>query len=249
MIVSAHQPHYLPWLGYLAKIAASDLFVVMDDLQYEAQNFQNRNRVKIAHGPAWLTVPLERDGQATEIRDKRIANESSPKQHWQRRHFETLRNNYSSAPFWKLYEAALQDAYARPWSRLIDLQLHMLMLHLGWFAIKKPIVLASSLSLSGTKTDRLASLCHAVNADVYLSGGGGSKGYLDEEKLRRLGVRVEWQTFNHPRYPQRHATLGFVSHLAALDLLLNCGPDDSRAILRDATVLEAQPPRAAVGAR
>ena len=48
MIVAAHQPHYLPWLGYLDKMAKADLFVVMDDLQYEAQNFQNRQRVKLA---------------------------------------------------------------------------------------------------------------------------------------------------------------------------------------------------------
>ena len=41
MIVAAHQPHYLPWLGYLDKIARADLFVVMDDLQFEPQNFQN----------------------------------------------------------------------------------------------------------------------------------------------------------------------------------------------------------------
>ena len=60
MMVAAHQPAYLPWLGYLAKIAAADLFVVMDDLQYEAQNFQNRNRIKTGTGPAWITVPVER---------------------------------------------------------------------------------------------------------------------------------------------------------------------------------------------
>ena len=47
MIVAAHQPHYMPWLGYLDKMAKADLFVVMDDLQYEAQNFQNRQRVKL----------------------------------------------------------------------------------------------------------------------------------------------------------------------------------------------------------
>ena len=60
MMVAAHQPAYLPWLGYLAKIAAADLFVVMDDLQYEAQNFQNRNRIKTGtgadrhHGHPWF---------------------------------------------------------------------------------------------------------------------------------------------------------------------------------------------------
>ena len=55
MIVAAHQPHFLPWLGYLAKVAAADVFVVMDDLQYEAQNFQNRNRLKLNNGAQWLT--------------------------------------------------------------------------------------------------------------------------------------------------------------------------------------------------
>ena len=52
MIVAAHQPHYMPWLGYLDKLAKADLFVVMDDLQYEAQNFQNRQRLKLQSGAA-----------------------------------------------------------------------------------------------------------------------------------------------------------------------------------------------------
>ena len=57
MIVAAHQPHYMPWLGYLDKMAKADLFVVMDDLQYEAQNYQNRQRIKLHGGAQWLTVP------------------------------------------------------------------------------------------------------------------------------------------------------------------------------------------------
>ncbi len=74
MIVAAHQPSYLPWLGYLDKLAKADLFVVMDDLQYEAQNFHNRNRIKLADGPHWLTVPLIRGAQTDRVIDKRIDN-------------------------------------------------------------------------------------------------------------------------------------------------------------------------------
>jgi hypothetical protein len=233
VIVAAHQPHYLPWLGYLGKILACDLFVVMDDLQYEAQNFQNRNRLKLNHGAQWMTVPLQRGPQSERVCDKLIQNGGSPKEHWQRKTFETLKVHYRAARFWSRYEAQLQDVFTRPWTRLVDLDLHMLTLHLEWFEIKKPVMLASSLGLSGQKTDRIQSLCKAVGADTYLSGGGGSKGYLDVAQLERAGVSVAWQSFVHPVYTQRYPERGFVSHLGALDLLLNCGPDSAR-ILREA---------------
>lgn len=235
MIVAAHQPHYLPWLGYLAKVAAADLFVIMDDLQYEPQNFQNRNRLKLNHGPQWVVVPLERGPQEERISDKRIVNRGSPKEHWQRKTWHTLRIHYGSAPFWKLYEPEIEEIYTRPWDHLIDLQLQILRLHLRWFEIYTPVLRASSLALRGQKTDRLESLCLAVGADVYLSGGGGSRRYLDIEQLARSGVRVTWQTFTHPVYPQRYPSLGFKPNLAALDLLFNCGPDAARLLRESMT--------------
>jgi hypothetical protein len=244
VIVAAHQPHYLPWLGYLAKVASCDLFVVMDDLQYEAQNFQNRNRVKVNNGAQWLTVPLERGPQDERILDKRIANGGSPKEHWQRRHFETLRIHYGKAPYFRIYEPELADVFSRPWQRLVDLDLYMLKLHLDWLEIRTPVVRASSLSLAGQKTDRLEALCRAVGADVYLSGGGGSRGYLDVAQLARANVRVEWQRFSHPSYAQRYPALGFVPSLAALDLLFNCGPAAAR-LLRES--LRPEMPAVAAG--
>jgi hypothetical protein len=248
VIVAAHQPHLLPWTGYLAKVAACDLFVVMDDLQYEAQNFQNRNRMKLNHGAAWLTVPLMRGPQSERICDKRINNGGSPKEHWQRRLFQTLRIHYGGAPFWSLYAPALADLFTRPWERLVALDLHLLKLHLDWFEIRTPVVLASSFSLVGEKTDRIEAMCRAVGAKTYLSGAGGSRGYLEVEQLARAGVRVAWQRFRHPVYAQRYPALGFLSHLGALDMLLNCGPDSAR-ILREAMAPDEGERHAAVGVR
>jgi hypothetical protein len=230
VIVAAHQPAYLPWLGYLDKMARADLFVVMDDLQYEAQGFQNRNRIKLAGGPAWLTVPLERGARSERIRDKRIALGGSPREDWRRRTWTTIKINYGRAPCFARYADALEELYARPWDRLLDLDLHILELARGWFGITTPIVLASSLGLRGEKTARIADLCRAVGATVYLSGRGGSTAYLDVDALGAAGVGVAWQAFDHPVYPQRYPALGFAPRLAFLDLLLNCGPD-SRAVL------------------
>ena len=225
MIVAAHQPHYMPWLGYLDKMAKADLFVIMDDLQYEAQNFQNRQRLK---GCSWLTVPLERGTQHDRICDKRIDNSGNPKQHWQRRTWLTIEHNYRRAVYFERYAPTLREVYTRPWESLLAFDLHMLGLARAWFGITTPMIRASELGLVGAKTDRLIGMCKAVDARCYLSGGGGSTDYLDSEQMGRAGIGVIWQHFLHPIYAQRDA--GFTSHLGFLDLLFHCG-EASREIL------------------
>jgi hypothetical protein len=233
VILAAHQPHFLPWLGYLDKMAQADVFVVMDDLQYERENYQNRQRLKLNHGAAWLTVPLERGTQSDRICDKRIVNGDKPRdhrEHWQTRTWNTLRTHYGKAAHWAAYAAELEDVFTRPWERLVELDLHMLGLARAWLGITGPVLHSSSLELVGQKTARIIDMCKKVGASAYLSGRGGSTGYLDVDGLRAAGISVVWQTFAHPEYPQRYPQLGFVPYLGFLDLLLNCGPDSRRIL-------------------
>jgi len=225
VIVAAHQPHYFPWLGYIDKMAQSDLFIVMDDLQYEKDNFQNRNRIKLNNQSSWITVPLERGSQADRICDKLIQNGgTSAREHWQRRTWTTLQVHYGKAPHFARYADEVEDIFARPWTRLLDLNLHILDLVRAWFGITRPVLLSSSLGLEGQKTDRIIDFCRKVGAKVYLSGRGGSTGYLDVDALERAGIGVAWQSFQHPIYPQRYPGLGFMPRMCVLDMIFNCGP-------------------------
>ncbi|MGE5308553.1 MAG: WbqC family protein, partial [Deltaproteobacteria bacterium] len=63
MILSVHQPQYIPWLGYFDKIARSDAFVFLDCVQYKAREYQNRNRIRRKGGSMWLTVPVVSNGR------------------------------------------------------------------------------------------------------------------------------------------------------------------------------------------
>ncbi|MEP6861238.1 MAG: WbqC family protein [Deltaproteobacteria bacterium] len=230
MIVAAHQPHFLPWLGYLDKLAKADLFVIMDDLQYEAQNYQNRQRIVVDEHELWLTVPLVRGGQHERICDKQIDHGGNAKQHWQRRIWLTLEQAYRRAPYFAAYRAELEDVFSRWWTSLLALDLHMLDLARRWFGITTPIVRSSTLGLEGAKTDRLIDLCRKVGARAYLSGGGGSTTYLDPERIGRAGIGLIWQQFTHPTYPQ--VAPGFVPRLGFIDLLCNAG-GASRDLLFD----------------
>ena len=240
MIVAAHQPAYLPWLGYLHKLATCDVFVVLDDVQYEGQNFQNRNRVKINNGVAWLTVPVEHGPQDERICDKRISYQQSPREAWRRRTWRTLVTHYGRAAHFARYAEELEEIYRRPWERLVELDMHLLQLFMRWLDISRPVLRTSTMDVSGSKTARIVEICRRVGADVYLSGSGGSAKYLDTQQMAAAGVRVMWQQFRHPSYAQRYPHLGFVPNLGCVDLIFNCGPA-SRDILMSGGVENANP--------
>ncbi len=227
-MVAAHQPCYLPWLGYFDKIARADLFVVLDDVQYEHQNFQNRNRLKVNNGVVWATVPVEYHGRVERVCDKRIVAERPSRQHWQRRTWRTLSVHYGRAPHFARYREELEEVYHRRWERLIDLDLHLLRLCLRWLGIARPMVFSSEIGVRGQKSELIRDLCRKTGANRYLSGCGGSREYLDVDALRRDGVEVVWQEYAHPMYPQRYPQLGFVPKLSVLDLVLNCGPESAQ---------------------
>ena len=56
--ISIHQPVYLPWLGFIKKIMSSEIFVFLDDVQFEKNGWHNRNKIKTSTGDIWLTVPV-----------------------------------------------------------------------------------------------------------------------------------------------------------------------------------------------
>src|SRR5580692_10572558 len=97
MRVGIHQPHYFPWLRYLQKIAACDLFILLDDVDYTKNGWQNRNKIKCATGWQYVTVPVSASlGQP--ISEVRIAADA-----WAAKHLRTLQTNYSRAPYYSRY--------------------------------------------------------------------------------------------------------------------------------------------------
>ncbi|MDD5655745.1 MAG: WbqC family protein [Elusimicrobia bacterium] len=224
MILAAHQPNFLPWLGFFDKMRKADLFVVVDHVQFERQNFQNRTMIKTPCGPRWLTVPVRHKSRDERILDKTIDNSRRGRLRWGRKMALTLRRSYQCAPHFQAYAPLLTAIFDEPWDRLTPLNLRCIELLRQALGIRTPILRSSELKLQGCKSDMVLAMCKAVGADTYLSGDGGSRGYLDLAAFQAQGVRVAWQDFRHPRYAQLPRSFSFIEKLSALDLLFNCGP-------------------------
>jgi hypothetical protein len=217
MRVTIHQPQFMPWLGYLDKIDQTDLFLLLDTVQFKKHEWQNRNRIRTSQGWQWLTVPvLQQFGQR--IDDVLI----NPTAAWKDQHLRALEVHYARAPYRDHYLPQLRDLYSTSWVKLCDLNKATVQWLLMAYGINTPVRCASEYIAREEPTDRLIDLCRMVGATAYLAGAGAGH-YMDKPRFETTGIQLELQTFLHPIYRQVYEP--FEPNLSALDLLLMQGPD------------------------
>ena len=226
MILTAHQPVYLPWLGLFHKIALADTFVSFNQVQYLIKDWNNRNKIKTSAGDIWLTVPVLTKGHRERTIKEILINNSI---NWRKKHWKSILLAYKKAPFFNKYSDFLEDVYKREWELLTELNEHMLKWFLDVLGIKVTFLDASEFHFSGEKSDLVLDMCKCLKADIYIFGEMG-KDYANIELFEKEDIKIIFQEYKHPGYPQLHGN--FISHISILDLLFNCG-DSSLDILME----------------
>ncbi len=225
MISAAHQLQYLPYIGFFNKMMQSDVFILVDNVQFNKKEVQNRNRIRTKDNWIWLTVPVLVKGKLLQnINEVAINN----KEDWQKKHLRSILINYSKAPYMNHYRDKITEIYTTKWEKLIDLNFHILKFLIDELKIKTKIIVGSDIGVSGKKTDLLLDICQKTGADTYLSGPGG-RNYVDVKRLNERGIKHFFQDFHHPVYKQFQGD--FIPRMCILDILLNEGPEKSRDII------------------
>lgn len=222
--VAVLQSNYLPWKGYFDIIHDVDLFVFYDDVQFTKNDWRNRNIIKTAAGPQWLSIPVGKR------QDRLICEVELADREWPSRHWDLLRRHYGGAPGFAHYAPFFEQVYlGRTWSTLSELNQYLITSiardHLG---IATEFRDSREFSPQGTKLARLVDLLTKVGAEVYVSGPS-AKGYLSEETLAGAGIQLVWKSYEgYPEYPQLYPP--FVHQVSIVDLLFNVGPAPSRYV-------------------
>jgi hypothetical protein len=224
--VAVHQPNFLPWLGYFAKIAAADVFVVLDDVQFARRDYTNRVRLNSAAGPWWLTIPVQmRGGYLDPVSAIRVAGEPR----WRERIVRRVSETYAGAPHRDLGVELLARALETPSERLAELNLAAIRAVLALLRIERTIVLSSELGAAGSGGEKILALVRAAGGDTYVSGAGG-RDYQDERAFAAAGVAVRYLDAPPPPYRQVHGE--FRAGLGVLDALLNAGAEGTAELVR-----------------
>lgn len=230
-VVTIHQPNFFPWLGYFNKIARADLFLVMDNVQFQKTGGTWSNRVQLMIGgkAGWLTMPVVRNYHGVRTIGEMLINNTI---NWRPKALKTLQMNYSRAPFFATVFPWLEELVNNPTDNLVDYNLSAIRVLMAAFKLDcTRVILGSSLSVMGSATDLLVSMTKAAGGTVYLSGDG-SRGYQADEKFVFAGIKLEYQNFQHPVYPQYHSTQ-FVPGLSVIDALMNCGVEQTAILISE----------------
>ena len=226
--VVIHQPDFMPYLGFFQRLLYADLYVILDNVQFVnncKDSWHRRDKIKTPKGEQWFTVGIQKASLKTNICDILINKNDN----WKIKHLNLINENYKKAPFYNEIFPYIKELYSFECDNLVEFNMKSIHMLFDLFAIKIKEVFASTLETTGKSNELLVDILQKVGADRYLSGVG-AKAYFDSAPYDEAGIEVVWQDFIHPVYPQLFGP--FVPYLSSIDLLFNCGIEESRKILR-----------------
>lgn len=224
--VSIHQPSYFAWLGLLHKISNSDCYVFMDDVQLSDSAYQNRNIFLTNTGKIkYLNINIVKKG----YRDKPLRNLEISNPYWQNEHLNFLNANYRKHQYFKEVFEMIASFYEKPFKSLGEILFSNVLLTLNLFGIETKVIKQSDLSYNkdAHKGRLVIELIKAVGYTTYYSGKGATS-YISEDEFTKENIKLIYQQFTHPVYPQTNSPKEFVLGLSCLDFLFNCGIDKAK---------------------
>jgi hypothetical protein len=232
MLVAVHQPNFFPWLGYFDKLARADVFILQDDVQFARRhgaggNWVNRVRILVAGAAAWITIPVRREkGPLQTIAELEIANQMP----WRSQLLRKLKVQYGRAPHFAEAMDVLAPSIEFSTDSLSEFNAHAISsLATSLDVMPRRMVRQSALGVTGHATSLLIDLVKSVSGTAYLTGDGAD-GYLEPQRFVEARLRLEFQRFRHPEYPQ--GVDAFVPGLSVVDALMHCGVHGVRGMLQ-----------------
>jgi hypothetical protein len=226
MMIAIHQPQFMPWLGYFDKMDRCDIFVLLDNVQFKKNEYQNRNKIKTSQGWEWFTIPVKYR-YPQKINEVMIENSFN----WRKKHLHALETNYGKSPYFERYIDRFNRFYQQEWQSLSQVNIASVRLLKELIGIDTKMIIASEMEgLSDEPNQRLIDICKRLGSDTYLAGSQG-KEYMEIDSFNEAHIHIVFQEFKHPVYSQLFGK--FEYFMSAIDLVFNSGNESLEIIRRE----------------
>jgi len=187
--VAIHQPNFFPWIGYFYKIAKSDVFIFLDDVQFPRGNrgcVVNRSMVLAGDKQCWLTLPVKKHSGSDKILDMRLAENGLDSV------LKKIHLYYGGFPHFQDVMGELEKSFATSSDKIVEININIIKNICENLGIYKKYVKSSELNVSGHKQEKIINLVKKLKGTIYISGEGAKK-YQDEESFLRNNIVLIYQ--------------------------------------------------------
>lgn len=214
--ITMMQPYLFPYLNYFQLIAAADVFVLGDDLQYIKSGWINRNRILEHNDARMITFPLKRDSFDLAINQRQLSDTFDDES---KRLVNVLKHHYSRAPYFSQVMPLLERLIGFPERNLALYIEHTIRGLCAYLDIDTQVVRASDLNLPRIldKQDRVIKTAQLFDATLYINPMGGMALYGQDYFLRQ-GLALKFMQMDDISYPQYR--LPFVANLSIIDVMM-----------------------------
>jgi hypothetical protein len=221
------QPTYLPWAGYFNLINSVDLFVFLDDVQYQKNSWHNRNRILSKNDVQWITVPVKHRTLSQKISETEICNEKN----WRRKHANSIIHSYSHHEHFNSVKDIVELIKKVEAENLAQLNISIIEYIARKLGIKTEFICSSVIFKEGVRTERIVSILNYLGVKEYISPVGSVE-YLEEDRFaNQTTVSLKFQNFKSDEYVQKGGK-EFKPNLSILDVLANIGLENTFKYLK-----------------
>lgn len=214
MKLAIMQPYFFPYIGYFQLIAAADLFIVYDNIQYTKKGWINRNRILQNGKDAIFTLPLKSDSDYLDVCERKLAADFNRDKLLNR-----LQGAYLRAPYFIQTFPLVEQIIRYENQNLFHFLHHSIARTCERLGIATELRISSDIAIDHDlkNQDKVLALCAAVGASAYVNTSGGMELY-SKEAFRSSGIDLEFIRSKPFEYPQFGAR--FVPWLSIIDVMM-----------------------------
>ena len=210
------QPYFFPYIGYFQLMNAVDEFVVYDNIEFTKKGWINRNRILVNGKDSFITLPLKKDSDYLDVRDRYLADS------WLSERVKMLnriKESYRKAPQFDSVYPVIEKCILYDESNLFKYILNSLKIVKAYIEIDTPLVISSTITIDDTlKSDKkVIAICKARDADTYVNAIGGMELY-SKETFQEKSIELKFIKSKPFEYPQFGDA--FVPWLSIIDAMM-----------------------------
>ena len=217
MKIAIMQPYFFPYVGYFQLMNAVDEFIVYDNIKYTKKGWINRNRILVNGKDVYITVPLKKDSDCLDVRDRYLASAWFLEE--KNKMLNKIRESYRRAPYFDNTYPVIEKCILFDDGNLFRFLINSLNLIKEYLGIRTSLFKSSAIPIDHRlrAEKKVIAICKARKADVYLNPIGGVELY-EKDNFKNEGIVLHFLETNNITYKQFN--YDFIASLSIIDMMM-----------------------------